>query len=279
MSREKLMAARLSAWRQTPEARLGGPEEAADLIGQVGLATLFPASPEVPNLYHAYMGDPEARPDASHDSPAGQVYGWRWALGRAEAASYTAIVRDRPTWVSWSLLPILLRLRGERRSPQELYDAGELSAGAMRIAEVLAGAGGVLSTGELRKAAGFPTGKAERAAYLKGVDELDTRLMLAKVFSHDDLDMRHALVRVRYPEHVEAAHRLSREDALDRFLEVYLPFAVYAAPTLLAKHLKLPETELRAGLDRLAATGRATPTLLEGHKGECYVWTEIASAP
>lgn len=260
-------------WRQTPDTRLAGSEEGARLIERLGVVTLFPASPEIANLFHAYVGDPDARTDSGHDSPSGEVYGWRWALGRAEAAFYSALVRDRPTWVSWDLLPAILRLRGESRLPEELHEAGEVSEGARRIAAALAGAGGVLSTGELRRAAGFPTGKAERAAYLRAVAELDSRLLLAKVFSPDDLDMRHALVRARYPEAVARAARLTRDEALDRFLAAYLPPAAYAAPATLARHLKLPEAELRAGLDRLVTAGRATAAALPGHKGACYIWT------
>lgn len=272
MNDAALYQQRLENWRQTPERRIHWPEEAAAFIDVVGVATLYPASPEAPNLFHAYMGDPNAATDSGHDSPSGQVYGWRWALGRAEAAFYSAIVRKRPTWVRWDLLPAVIRLRGELRAPEELYGSGELSDGAHRIAAALSGAGGVLSTGELRREAGFPTGKAERAAYLRAVEELDTRLLLAKVFSPDDLEMRHALVRTRYPEAVAAAEGLGREAALERFLEVCLPPAVYAAPTPLARHLGLPAEDLRAGLDRLVEQGRAQRVSVPGYKGECYEW-------
>ena len=183
---QRWQAQRLERWGQTSATRIADPEAARPLVERVGIATLFPASPELPNLFHAYTGDPNARTESAWDSPAGQVYGWRWALGRTEAAFYTAIVRSRPTWVSWTLLPAVLRLRGELRTPDELYDAGELSEPAYRIAQALEAAGGVLTTGELRQHAGFPTGKAERAAYLKAVEALDTRLMLAKVFALDD---------------------------------------------------------------------------------------------
>lgn len=267
-----LRSRRRDRWGQTPDTRLQDPEAAARLIERVGLATLFPASPEVPNLFHAFVGDPAATTDSRHDGPSGEVYSWRWALGRKEAAFYTAIVRDRPTWVSWDLLPAVLRLRGETRSPRELHAAGQLSTAALRVARSLEESGGVLSTGELRKQAGFPTGKPERAAYLKAVAELDTRLLLAKVFAPDDLDMRHALVRTRYPEHVAQAGRLTREDALARLLAAYLPAAGYAVPKTLARHLGLPEPELRTGLDRLVANDHAVPVSLSGHDGDCYVW-------
>ena len=149
---------------------------------------------------------------------------------------------------------------------------GLLYAPLDRDAATLAESGGVLGTGELRKEAGFPTGKERRAAYLRAVQELDTRLLLAKVFSPDDLEMRHALVSARYPEHVAAAARLLEHDALDRLLRAYLPHAVYAVPPVLARHLKLPEATLRSGLDRLAQTGDATTKTLPGVKGTCYVW-------
>src|SRR5579875_3232924 len=163
--------------------RITGPDDAVELIERAGIVTLFPASPEAPNLFHAYMGDPTARTDSGHDSPSGEVYTWRWVLGRREAAFYSVLVRARPTLVSWAMLPAVLRLWGEMRTRDELYGLGAISPAAYRIAQALDEAGGVMSTGELRQAARCPTGKAERAAYLKAVDELDRCLLLAKVFT------------------------------------------------------------------------------------------------
>jgi hypothetical protein len=45
-------------------------------------------------------------------------------------------------------------------------------------------------------------------------------------------------------------------------------------PAVLAKHLKLPEAELRAGLDRLADAGRVTTLALPEQKGMCYLWEQ-----
>lgn len=270
----KLQARRAARWRQTPDTRIAGPDAAVELIERVGIATLFPASPEAPNLYHAYVGNAEARPESAWDSPAGEVYTWRWVLGQRGAAFYTAIVRGKPTWVSWALLPAVLRLLGERRPPDELVAAGVISEGAHRVAMALADTGGVLSTGDLRRIAGFPTGKAERAAYLKAVAELDTRLMLAKVFAEGDTDMRHALVATRYPEHLAAAERLDHAQAVDQLLAAYLPSAAYCAPAVLSRHLGVREPELRAGLERLVAAGRAEHVQLAGQKAPGYMWVE-----
>lgn len=273
----ELQARRAARWCQTPETRIAGPDAAAQLIERVGIATLFPASPELPNLYHAYVGNAEARPESAWDSPAGEVYTWRWTLGQRGAAFYTAIVRGRPTLVSWALLPAVLRLLGERRTPDELLDAGVISDGAHRVAMALADVGGALGTGDLRRIAGFPTGKAERAAYLKAVAELDTRLMLAKVFAEGDTDMRHALVAARYPAYVAAAQRLSDEQAVDQLLAAYLPSAAYCAPAVLSRHLGAREPELRAGLERLASAGCAERLPLPGQKAPGYAWVEACT--
>ncbi len=264
---------RLVNWHQTADRRIAKPDDAARLIDRLGVVTLFPVSPEVPNLFHAFMGDPEAATDSRHDSPSGEVYGWRWALGRREAAFYTAVVRNRPTWVSWTLLPAVLRVRGEQRAPEDLYEGGELSADAMRVADALQRAGGELTTGDLRLAARFPTGKPQRAAYLKAVHELDSHLLLAKVFSPDDLEMRHALVAVRYPEHARAARELTYETALDLLLRTYLSHAVYVVPAVLAKHLGVPIAAMREALDALAAQEIVAPFAVSGAKGIWYAWT------
>lgn len=266
---DSLQARRLRNWRQTPQTRLPDAGAARPLIEQLGIVTLYPASPEIPNLYHAFVGDPHAQTDSEWDSPSGQVYSWRWVLGRQEAGFYTAIVCNRPTWVNWELLPAIIRLRGELRAIDELFDMGILSSDAYRVAQALESAGGALSTGELRQEAGFPAGKEQRAAYLKAVAELDIRLLVAKVFSEADEEMRHILVTTRYPAHVAAAEGMAHEEALRQFLLAYLPGAVYAVPAVLARHLKLTEPELRDGLDGLA---EATAVTLPGHKGACYVW-------
>lgn len=274
-----LRARRLEGWRQTPQSRLADADDAMTLIERVGIVTLYPASPEVPNLYHAYVGDPERKTEPQWDSPAGQVFGWRWSLGRRSVAFYTLLVRKRSTWVRWDLLPAVLRLWGELRALDELDHMGHISPTAYRIARALEEAVAPLSTGDLRQAAGLANGKEQRNAYLKAVEELETRLLLAKVMAPQDDDMRHALVSSRFREHVDAAERMSREAALDQVLSAYLPWAVYAQPAILSRHLRLPEDELRAGLDRLVATQRASAAELPEIKGTCHVWRETRESP
>ena len=269
-----LYARRLEQWRQTAERRIRDADDAGGEIARLGLVTLYPVSPEIPNLFSAFMGDPEAKTDPNWDSPSGQVYTWRWVLGRREVGMYAVLVCGRPTWIAWELLPAALRLWSDPRTPDELADAGLISAGAYRLARALDDVGGTLPTGELRAAAGYPTGKEQRAAFLKAVAELDDRLLLAKTFAADGDEMTHALISARYPTHVAASEQLAREAALDAWLRSYLPLAVYALPVPLARHTKLPEAELRAGLERLVAAGVARQASFDGQKGACYVWED-----
>ncbi len=276
MTFQALQTLRLERWGQTPETRIPDASAAPALIDRVGIATLFQASPEIPNLYHAYMGDPTAKTSAKWDSPSGQVYSWRWTLGRQGVAFYTTLVCRRSTWVSWNLLPAVLRLCAETRVPDELYDSGAMSAEAYRITQALEEAGGTLSTGELRKAANFPVGKSSRSAYLKALEELEIRLIVGKYFQAGQDDTYHTLISSRYQNYLTSAEQLTREEALDKLLLTYLPQAVYALPAALARHLRLPEPELRAGLERLTASGQAEPVHFDEQKGTCYLWREAA---
>jgi 5'-deoxynucleotidase YfbR-like HD superfamily hydrolase len=269
-----LQMLRHERWGQTPQTHLPDSSAAPALIERVGIATLYPASPEVPNLYHAYVGDPTAKTEAKWDSPSGEVYGWRWSLGRQGVAFYTTLVCRRSTWVSWKLFPAVLRLCAETRDPQELYDTGKLTREAYRITQALEEAGGTLSTAELRKAASFPTGKTTRAAYLKALEELELCLIVAKYFQVGNDDTYHTLIASHYQQYVESAQRLSREAAMEDVLLTYLPQAVYALPTVLARHLRVPEPELRAALDRLCKNGQVAAVSLPEQKGQCYLWQE-----
>src|SRR5690242_15035498 len=156
---ERLEERRRRGWHQTPDGRLADADAGAAFIRRAGVVTLFPASPEVPDLFHAHVGDPEARTEMKWSSPSGEVYAWRWGIGRPAAACYTTFVMRRPTWVSWDLLPAVLRLRAPAAGADDPSGAGGISAGAQRIARVLADCDGVLSTGVLRALAGYPTGK------------------------------------------------------------------------------------------------------------------------
>lgn len=299
-----LRARRLDAWRQTPNRRISGPDEGAALIETLGVVTLYPVTPGIPNLYHAYVGDPERPTDSKWDSPSGEVYTWRWILGRREVACYTILAKKRPTWIAWDLLPAMLRLFSDPRMPDELAHLGVITPNAYRIAHALEEAERPLSTSELREAARFPTGKEQRAAYQKALAELDARLLLARVFLPDAraasdakpgasaasqtgesgttgepsgdgemTGMGHTLFSVSHRQRVEQGERMTREQALDALLTRYLPGAAWAATKPLARALATPQAELEDALARLEAAGKARQISLAEINGPAWEWT------
>ena len=268
-------------WCQTPAARLSSWLDAPALIDRAGIATLFPASPEVADLYAAFVG-PGVPTDSGHSTPSGDVYGWRWELGRREVAFYGTVVRGKPTWVAWDLLPALLRLRGDLRPVGEQPAAGALSLDARRIVDALAGNGGTLTTGDLRRTAGFETGRERRAAYLRAIAELDRHLLIGRGFGTvddpADQDMRQTLIAIRYPDAVAAASELDADAALRQILTRYLSAAVFVRPRILARHLGLDRADVERSLAGLATDGLVRRVRFEGEKNDSFVMTTEGSS-
>jgi len=257
MNLESMQEARKQNWRQCSEERVDTPEQAIPFIDKVGIATLFAASPEFPSLYQAHMGDPNPPVSNKWDSPAGHVYTWRWEIGRPHVAFYGVVVAKKPTWVAFDRLPLVLASLMDRRTPKEAYDAGELSSNAWDIAKAFEGTDGGLATKDLRARAGFEKGKESRAAYLKAVEELDSRLWLGKRFALDGSgdEMLHALVRSHYPESFETAMAMTPLNALIDLLARHLENSVYIDPKVLGRHLRVGGSLLEGALDRLTAQG------------------------
>lgn len=265
---------RAGRWCQTPATRIAGSEEAPALIGRVGIATLFPVSPEVANLYAAFVG-PGVPTDSGHATPSGEVYSWRWELGRRAVAFYGTVVRGKPTWVAWDLLPALLRLLGDTRPLAAQVADGLLSDDARRVAEALEGNGGALTTGDLRRLAGFETGRERRAAYLRAIAELDRRLLIGRGFGPpdepDDHDMRQLLIAARHPDAIAAADDLDAETAMRHVLTRYLQAAAFIRPTSFARHLRLERGSVDRSLAAMTIKGLVERQRPTGEQHEIYL--------
>ncbi len=85
--------------------------------------------------------------------------------------------------------------------------------------------------------------------------------------------MGHTLFSVSYRDYVDAAERLTREQALDQLLTRYLPGAVWAATKPLSRSLGLPQAELDAALTRLQERGQVQPLALAEIPGPAWLWT------
>lgn len=260
MDLEQLKMRRLQSWCQNGIDRVPDPTAAAQFINRQGIVTHYSASPEVPNLFWAYVSEEGVKGVPEWNSPSGEVYTWRWDLGRADAAFYGALVAKKPTWISYEILPLVLCFAMDRRDPDELYADGQLSNGAIRVIRAFEGTSGTLSTKELRQRAGFPTGKAERAAYLKAVEELDSHMFLAKTFDvgGEGDDMSHSLVRIKYAKQVDESLALHAEEALQKFLARYITQSIYLDPKVFGKHLRLDAKLLNDAIENLVSAGLAT---------------------
>jgi hypothetical protein len=243
MTLDNLNRMREQSWRVDGSSRLPDPTAAKEYIDRLGIVTLYHASAEVPNLYDAHMGTPNAPTDSKHDSPSGYVYTWRWDLGKAKAAFYGSLVSKRPTWVSWDTLPLVLGAFMERREPEEMHAEGLLSGDALRIARTLGSQDRAMTTDEVRKEAGFPAGKEHRGAYLKALEELESRMIAAKPFLPDG-EMAHALTAQEYGSAVEAAWALDARDALTELMKRLLPEWLFVRTKPFARALRIPEDRL-----------------------------------
>ena len=270
---EEAKAQRLSNWRQDGKHNLPDSASAVSMIDTMGLVTLYGASPEFPSLLLAHVGSPNYVAEASWDSPAGFVYGWRWDLGKTSSAFYSSIVAKKPTWVSWQLLPTVLAALMVQTEPAELYESGQLSRDAWKIFQALDEFEVPLSTKELRARAGFPTGKENRAAYQKGVEELETQLLLAKVFSPDGEgdEMSHGLVAKLYPDAHRAAMSVGASDTVRRLLLNHVRHSSFVDSALFARHLRLPPAEVQQQVSSLIEERVLEP--VAGAKS-CYAFKE-----
>jgi len=270
---EDARAKRLQLWRQDGRNNLPDSAGAVQLINQMGLVTLYGASPEFPSLLLAHIGRPDYIAEASWDTPAGFVYGWRWDLGKAASAFYSTIVAKKPTWVSWLQLPTVLGALLNRQEPAEFYRSGQLSRDAWKLFEALEGSKEPLTTKELRLAAGFPTGKENRAAYLKAVEELETHLWLAKVFSPsgEGDEMSHGLVSKLYPDAFRKAISTERGDAIRALAKNHLSSSVFIDAAVFTKHLRLDQSLVNGVLESMTVDHLIAP--LEGAKN-CYISAE-----
>lgn len=108
-----------------------------------------------------------------------------------------------------------------------------------------------------RKRADFPTGKEQSTAYHKGLAELENRLLVTSEFSETDGEgtKHHGLMFVRRPQDVQAAEKMSREEAIMALLKAYLPTARYIMPGTLSTHLRVPKVEILEALEALSSQG------------------------
>lgn len=131
-------------------------------INRYGLVTLFPVKgKQFPSLYRAAQGSREEKLE--------RTWAWGDKLAQAKRIHYGKLVHGQVTLVSLELFPYLVRLTRER----------PLSPSAQRMLEYLR-VHGVTSTTALRAALNL-AGRAQKAEFSRGLDELQAALRIAIV--------------------------------------------------------------------------------------------------
>jgi hypothetical protein len=150
-----------------------------------------------------------------------------------------------------------------------------ISQDAYRIAQVLDQSVEPVGTAQIRKRAGFPTGKEKSAAYHKGLAELENRLLVTSEFSQDDEEgtKHHGLMFVRRRDDVKAAEQMTKEQAVDALLRAYIRTAMYVLPAPLGKHLRVPVEDMTACLAGLESEDAVSAVEAPPTKGKAWVAT------
>lgn len=260
--------AAIRAWRDSRYRRQAGrtlhsEDQARQFVEEVGYCFLFPAPGiELPSLWEAINGRSRAIPKHHHDHALSLSWSWKDSLPSNKQLWYGKLLRGKPMFVSFALLPAFYALSenyGDLDDYRQQFADGRMSVEAKAIYEVLL-TEGPLSTNALRKGANlFGSGEIARR-FERGMNELQADLKIVKSGISDDNRWKYCyvydlLLRWR-PGLAEEARAISERAACQRLLLTYL-HNVAAAPLPAVQRLFgwEPETTRRT-VDELLATGR-----------------------
>jgi hypothetical protein len=267
---------RNARWRRTALGRLRSEQDAVDFVDDVGFAFLFgDKAVTMPTLWGAVCGAERPVPKHHDDDELGRTWQWKDTLPSRGAIYYGKLLRARPTLVSLALLPTFYALSpnyGAVDDYLDQYQAGELSAEAKNVCEVLLNEG-AQATSRLRQAAGLPGGGINARRFDRALTELQTELKIVKVGISDANRWGYAYVYDlflrQFPEVPEAARALSQDQAMDTLLTRYLR-NVIAVPRAAAQRLfGWDNWNWQRVTERLAARGALVPDLrIPGQRGQ-----------
>lgn len=260
--------AEIRAWRDSRYHRQAGrtlhsEDQAHQFVEEVGFCFLFPAPGiEMPSLWEAINGRSRDIPKHHHDHALSLSWSWKDSLPSRKQLWYGKLLRGKPMFVSFSLLPAFYALSenyGDLDDYRQQFADGHMSVEAKAIYETLL-AEGPLSTNALRKGANLFGGGDIARRFERGMAELQADLKIVKSGTSDDNRWKYCyvydlLLRWR-PGLAAEARAISGRAARQRLLLTYL-HNVAAAPLPAVQRLFgwEPETARRTA-DELLATGR-----------------------
>jgi hypothetical protein len=257
-------------FRQTADRRVGGIDEAARFVDEVGLCVFQGEKGGLPSFYGAIAGrDGPAPKWGQQDAAYGQAWDWKDRLFSKSRIYYGKALGDFRLLASRALLPYLIAACapgpvGDRDDYLELYQDGKLGADAKVIYEALLETGPA-STTRLRQAAHMHGKGGEFRRFEQALGELQRAFLAAPTgIARDNrwkYTFRYAPLHVAFPKEVAAAGELSSRAATDHLLRHYLGLV---GPTPLSAPVRLfgwPSERAARVAEKLCEDGAA---LLEG---------------
>ena len=249
-------------YHRTPSLRVRSEKEALGYVNEIGFCFLFgEQGVEIPTLWAAVCGEDRPVPRHRHDPDKGRTWKWKDSLPSKGAIHYGKVLRRKPTLVSLEMLPHFYALSpnyGDLYDYIDQYESGHLSVEAKQIYEALLEEG-VMSTTNLRRAAGLAGGGDNARRFDRGITELQMELKIAKVGIARTNRWRYAYVYDlfprQFPEIVEEARMIGTDEARETLLLRYLHNVVAQPEDATRRIFRWHKTDWERTLTRLTESG------------------------
>jgi hypothetical protein len=260
----EIMAWRDARYRRQAARKVQTEDQARAFIEEVGFCFLYPApGTEMPSLWEAINGRSRAIPHHHHDAALSRSWEWKDSLPSRKWVWYGKLLRGKPMFVSFDLLPAFYALSenyGELDDYKQQFADGRMSVEAKAVYEALLDNGAPLSTNALRKKANMFGGGDIARRFERAMSELQADLKIVKCGTSDDNRWKYCyvydlLLRWR-PALAEEARVVSGRAARQRLLLAHLHNVAAAPLPALATLFGWDAPTLRATADELLATGR-----------------------
>lgn len=233
--------------------------DATRYVNRYGFCWLFAPRDrklELPALYEAVKGKRDAHIE-DWDADSDKLWGWKNDLPAAHRVYYGKALAGKPVFIALEYLPFVMAALG-LDDVRQAYARGALSYDAKRIYDVLEQFG-AQPTQNLKRAAGF-VGKDGSARYHRGLDELQTRLVVSSMGTTNQgaawPSQIFDLVARWFEPQSRASKKVDLHAARIVLIERYLKTVLAAPPDALARLFGIPRPEMRPLLDELESLKR-----------------------
>jgi hypothetical protein len=267
-----------------PDLRLRSVRDVEKFVNRVGFAFLYrTGGSDLPSVWEAIAGRRSpALPRHTHRHPGvGLAWEAKDVLPVRRKIYYGKILRRSPTLVSLELFPAFYALSGNRGDDDDhrrLARAGLLSLIARRIIEVLV-ASLPLTTHDLKALTGH-AGPARRAAFDRGIAELQARMLIVKYAElyEPKFTFLWGPLHRWLPQPIARSQELDRHRARRAILERYLAVRWAAGALEIGALFGWPAPDVVEGLESMVGAGLLRRRTLRGSPRPVYAVAGIDAA-